>query len=361
MENRSPNSPLYNRKIKYCQFRIQEAISLRDDEIGRMANRLNQYKSLILEAKEKISDLSLKIQEESESMTGERKRRKAELSVAVARIKAQHHQSIHDIQRHQASEIDSIQQDFEIALKTLKQTTTFRHSNRILDVENEIKKVQAQIDTYRNERTKIIKQTTQVEVNERIEDINYGVIEQLQQIIQTRTEERFESLHQSKAKLAQCVDTIEDMIRRHTIHVNELQGQLKDMEERYEAEYQKLEEKHGYKTQVLKSHLIESQKRTNRLLHAAKRLDYENQKQLRSTIKELDGMKEKCYQISEDISGIDEQRKQMLLSLRTEIPRLKRGQKKLDEILDDKRRENEALRREIGQCQHVLKYGVMSV
>ena len=106
MENIEPNSQIYDRKVKYCQFRIQEAICLHDDEINRIANRLNQYKALIHETKEKIDNLSRQIEEEKESKQGERKRRQAELNVGIARIKASHHQSLQDLQKQQAEEIE---------------------------------------------------------------------------------------------------------------------------------------------------------------------------------------------------------------------------------------------------------------
>ena len=361
MENNSPNSPLFDRKVKYVQFRIQEAISLRDDEIDRMGKRLNQYKTLILEAKEKIQSLSLKIKEESEAKLGERKRRNAELNVSVARVKAAHHQSLQDLQRSQANEIEMIQEEFEDALKTLKESSSVRFTNRTAVVDNEISKVKAQIQTYRNEKAKVEKQSlvqTEAETENQFDRLNLGVIEQLQQLIQQRNNERFESLRQSKVRLAQCVDTIENMSRKHTIQVADLQNQLKELDESYEDSYRRLEDKHSFRLEGLKNHLVEAQKRSNRLLSAARRLDFENQKQLKATIRDLDNMKEKCYSVSEDIKGMDDDRQKLLNELQTDLPRLRRNLQKLDEVLADKRHENESLRRELGQCQHYIRFGV---
>lgn len=360
MENIEPNSQIFDRKVKYCQFRIQEAICLHDDEINRFTNRLNQYKALIHETKEKIDNLSRQIEEESESKQGERKRRQAELNVGIARIKASHHQSLQDLQKKQAEEIELIQQDFENSLNTLKQTSSFQSTKKIQEVESEIQKVQTQIETYKKETAKVEKQSIIIEHsnNEQYDGINLAVIDQLQQIIKTRSEERYKSLRQSREKLATCVETIEGMIRKHTIQVGELQNKLHELDEQYETDFQRLEDDQEYTLRSLKSHLLEAQKRTNRLLNAAKKLDYENQKQLRETIKDLEGMKQKCYTISEDVSGIDEQRMNQLKSLRSELPKLKRYQKKLDEILDDKRAENEELRRDIGKFRHMLRFGV---
>lgn len=360
MENLEPNSQLYDRKVKYCQFRIQEAICLHDDEINRFANRLNQYKSLIHEAKEKIDTLTRQIQEEAESKQGERKRRQAELNVGIARIKASHHQSLQDLQKQQAEEIELIQEDFENSLNALKQTSTFRSSKQIQDVEAEIQKVRTQVETYKTETAKVEQKSIIIEnnQNDQYEGMNLEVINQLQQLIQTRAAERFESLRQSKEKLSQCVETIEGMIRQHTIQVGELQNKLHELDERYEVDFQRLEEKQQYELQLLKNHLSEAQKRTNRLLNAAKKLDYENQKQLRETIKDLDNMKQKCFTITEDAIGVDEQKLKQLKDLHSEIPRLKRNQKKLDEILSDKRAENEELRRDIGKFRHMIRFGV---
>ena len=360
MENIEPNSQIYDRKVKYCQFRIQEAICLHDDEINRIANRLNQYKALIHETKEKIDNLSRQIEEEKESKQGERKRRQAELNVGIARIKASHHQSLQDLQKQQAEEIEMIQDDFENSLNTLKQTTSFRSSKQIQDIESEIQKVRTQVEAYKSETAKVEQKSIIIEnnSNNQYEGMNLAVIDQIQQLIQTRTAERFESLRQSKEKLSRCVETIEDMIRKHTIYVGELQNKLHEIDETYEIEFQRLEEKQEYEMQLLKSHLSEAQKRTNRLLNAAKKLDYENQKQLRETIRDLDGMKQKCYAISEDAIPIDEQKLKQLKDLKSEIPRLKRNQKKLDEILADKRAENEELRRDIGKFKHMIRFGV---
>ena len=219
MENSNPNNQLYDRKVKYCQFRLQQAIVLRDDEITRISERLNQTKALIFEANEKIDTLNQKINQEILSKQGESRIRTADFNATLARIKTNHHQALQDLQKQQAQEIELIQNDFNNSLSILKQTAKMRNSKQLEDIDTEILKVTKLIQSYKEE-TETVKQKSVIVQNEptvSLENFNFGVIDQLQQVIKNRSDERFQNLRQSKEKLAQCVETLESMMRNHTM------------------------------------------------------------------------------------------------------------------------------------------------
>ena len=78
---------LLDRRVQYCQFRIQQAISLIDDEIERLSRRLKIYNSQIFELGEKAQDLENQIRSAEISQDGYSRMRTADLKTILSKLK----------------------------------------------------------------------------------------------------------------------------------------------------------------------------------------------------------------------------------------------------------------------------------
>lgn len=349
-------TPVLDRQMQYCHFRIQQAINLHDDELERLERRLNLCKSKILETGEQIQQLDRQIIEAREKRDGELKRRKAGYNVMISRMKATHHQVVQELQELQTQEIDKLQHDFEMTLGELSSSSSQIIQGDLKKINKEIMNLQATIDEIK-QRIEESQQQSQVEEvsDEQCTSINFGIIEELQHIAQVRNEERFSNLQQSKSKLAQCVNAIDELTRNHDIEVENLQKLIKKADKRYESTIHRIEDEEHYKMANLKGHLLEAEKRAKTLQNAASKLESDNQKQLQQTMSELDSMKRNSIvEVFDDEP--DEKQIKAYESAKSMLAQLSKEMTEKDDQLVEKRKRNEALKREIGRIKHEIRF-----
>ena len=345
-----------DRTVEFCQYRLQQAISLCDDEIERLSRRLNFYKSEILDMKQKIEGAEKEIAEGQGKREAQARKVETGIQIRLARIRTEQHQRIQDLQKRNAEEVERLQQSFEETLAGLRQAEEQKLAEKTSAIEGEMKKVLSNSTRHQEEIEEILSTKAKME-EERDEDVEEScdaIIADLQHLLTIRNEERVANLAQSKSKLAQCVDAIEAMERHHTIRVQELQAQLDSIDKAHEENVDVIKRQQQTKMQRLKAQLAEREKSLEALTKASRRLEKENQAQLRQTLNELDRMKFKPS--VQDTMEVTEAQKSNLAKLQSEIASLQKELKASEDELDEKRRENEGLKREIGRLKHEISF-----
>ncbi|KAK8888712.1 hypothetical protein M9Y10_033446 [Tritrichomonas musculus] len=365
MNVESSRKSYFDRQIQSFQFKIQQKLTLWDEEIERLSNRLNMTKSQIHYEKQRIEQLDREISNAIEYKDGEARQKTASFNAIIARAKANYHAQLQSMQTQHMEEITQLQNDFEMQLKRFPKMNDTNASSSIKSVEDEIEKYKQKIDSYKTQTIKIQQENAKYEaelsngpdgtIDGESLAIDFAPIEKLQNTIQQRQEERFANLKQSKEKLAQCIDILETMTKDHTRNVNEKQQKIHEIEEDYNRKLGNIEEKHQTCMKGLKIQLLEAEKRTRALLRAAKHLGSTNQKQMLETIHELDVMKEKTLEITDNevLEGDEKSQRQQL---KKEINKLKRVLKHRDDDLLQLQEDNQELKREIWRLRHEIKY-----
>lgn len=363
-----------DRRVQYCQFRIQQALSLIDDEIERLLKRYRIYNSQIIECKEKIQDLENQIKSAEISQDGFYRMRTADLKTYISRLKARQFQQISEIKQNYALEVESMQRDFETILRNFNHSSNGLSTNDLnlykqkeKAILNDIEIYKSKIQTYREALQQQEKEFNSFSnVNETdvfYEEINSPIILELSKTIEERSKERYQSLIDSKNKLRECVEQIESMDRQHKLKINELADQISSIEGEYHKLFSQLSEKHEIKMMNLKKHLLEAEKREKVLAKAAHKLESENQRQLKNTKIELQKMEElnikstsKSLKNSLDDSQGSNNYYNQLKDLKSDIKRLLKKLHIREEELKEKREENQALKREIGSLKHNIRF-----
>ena len=167
--------------------------------------------------------------------------------------------------------------------------------------------------------------------------------------------EIFENLNQSKQKLSQCIDMLESMSNDHMRNVNEKQQPIRELEEDYNLNLQRIEEKHNTSMELLKIQLSEVEKTTRAFLRAAKHLGSANHKQMVEAIHELDIKKQKSFEITDkDVLEADEKAQRQ--QLKKEISKLRRRLKHGEDDLLQLQQDNQDIKREVWRLKHELKF-----
>lgn len=361
-EERTPKSFL-NRQVQSFQFKIQQKLILYDEEIGRLSDRLNMTKSQIHAEKERIQQLDREISSANEYKDGETRRKTASFNALIARAKANYHSQLQSIQKQHMEEITELQNDFEIQLQRFPKTND-ASSSSIKQVEEQIENYKNKIEAYRTQTIKIQQENKKFESefgnpDEAVEGenlaIDFSPIEKLQDAIKQRQMERFENLNQSKQKLSQCIDMLESMSNDHMRNVNEKQQQIRELEEDYNLNLQRIEEKHNTSMELLKIQLSEVEKTTRAFLRAAKHLGSANHKQMVEAIHELDIKKQKSFEITDkDVLEADEKAQRQ--QLKKEISKLRRRLKHGEDDLLQLQQDNQDIKREVWRLKHELKF-----
>jgi phage host-nuclease inhibitor protein Gam len=354
-----PSGPgsVLDRQIESFQFRIQQTLSLHDDELDRLSSHLNTVKSEILDAKERIQELTREIEDARELKSGDGKRRNATLSAAVAKSRALHHQRLQEIQTAQTADIDAEQRVFESGMDDIKAYSRGKRSDATAEIEREIAKIQARIESYREATAKLVDldETISGDLVQDLQIIDQGVIEELQSVVRQRNQERFNNLQQSKDKLAECVTVLDEMSRSHSLEVADRRRNLRDIQQKYEANLAKIEEHHGPRMTRLQQQLSDVQKRHQVLLRAAHHLEQSNQRGLKETITRLDSMKRQCLMTTDapllqkgDLAALEARKKEV-----AHWTSLLLNQ---NDRLQAARRDNETLKRDLWRLQHELRF-----
>lgn len=372
---------LLDRRVQYCQFRIQQAISLIDDEIGRLSQRLKIYNYQIIECRDKSQELDIQIKSAEISQDGFYRMRTADLKTHLSRLKAYQCQQIQEVKQKHALEVESMQHDFENILRNFNHQSQNFNNNDFETYNqkyiNQEKMIQKQIEIYRSKvqtyREAI--QQQQLEYNSEsnlnddssfYEETNSPVISELMKTIEERNRERYQGLIDSKKKLAECIEKIESMDRQHKLKINNLTEQINSIEDEYEKQLSQLSEKHEIKMISLKNHLSEAEKRERTLSRAVNKLEAENQKQLKISKIELQTMqnsqfKKRSSSLNEDLILDNNLQKsgnyyRQLKNLKSDIIQLAKKLRLREEELREKRGENQILKRVIGEVKHEIRF-----
>ena len=364
MNESTSTKAFLNRQVQSFQFKIQQKLILYDEEIERLSNRLNMTKSQVHTEKERIDQLDREISNAHEYKDGELRRKTATFNALLAQAKANYHSQLQAIQSQHMEEITELQNDFEAQLQRFPKTNDANTISSMKQIEDQIEQYREKIESYKTQTIKMQKENEKYESSfanpdESIDGenlaIDFSPIEKLQNLIRQRQAERYDNLTQSKQKLSQCIELLETMTNDHLRNISEKQQQIREIEEDYNLNLQRIEEKHRTSMELLKVQLSETEKRTRILLRAAKHLGSTNHKQMMEAIHELDVKKQKSFEITDkDVLEGDERMQRE--TLKKEINKLKRVLKRREDELQQLQLDNQEIKREIWRLKHELKF-----
>jgi hypothetical protein len=317
---------------------------------------LNQESTILL-SKQRLRELDEETEDAAEYKRGDESRHRATRNAALSRFNSLYHQAFQEIQQSQTGEIEHEQELFEQELETISETRARKLEEAEADLDHEIAKVRGRLRGYQREAASIQEHEDNVAADmlASIDTVGHDAIANLQDMIKQRNTERFQNLQGSRMKLASCVETLDTMVRSHSLAVAERRRTLEEIEQKYEADLAKLEERHRPKLARLAQRLGDTQARTNTLLRAAHHLEHTNQRQLKATLKDLDAMRRKGEMMGEGEMMTPEDL-QRVEARKAELLRLQRLLSQKEVRLVEARQTNEALKKELWRVRHNLKY-----
>lgn len=352
--------PSLERQINLFQFKLQQALDLRDEEIDRLEETLDNYKIHIMELKRRIVETDQRIDFAKEQRFYDDNKINTELESSIANMEAHHHEFIQDLHNAQNEEIEELQTGFALLLAQSSQQCEKKLQKKINRINDEINETKDEIRSIRNS-IDIIDNTTEEEVSdeilEQIENQNQ-IISKLTHTIEVKNQERLEGLKTSKEKLQTCLQAIDQMDKEHIEEIQDLKEDIYEIDKSYKSQVNKLKQRQQDDLIKLKIELKSSQDSNRKLLHAVKKMQENHSRQLRENKYELETMKmrysapvfrnENVFMNSDESKEIQEI-KSKFRSKRTEVINKER-------TLEQARSENEELKRHLGKLRHNIRF-----
>lgn len=381
------------RQIQGFQFKIQQAIAIQDEKINRLSETLVKYKSKIMESKEEIERIEHEIELAKYTKESIYRCNRATYERKIAMKKAQHNELIQSIQKEQADEIDEMQRQFSEILNDLENQKNTAYTEQFELIEKKKESTLKLITQYQSTIQQI--QATSNQEASLDDSINLESVEkkekriqELQNIVKQRNEERLQCLLDSKDKLQQCMSIIEKMDKEQESQTSEKRKAIDEIERRYHEELDTMTENHKAIRTVLKQKLEQSSRQYNSLKKALSKLKYGYQQQLKQTLHEMTQIKERFTQSAppafsyQNAQSAMENRYQNVHGFsanstppgsptsvanydyesdsieknRIKLRNSKRLIREKEEDLDKARQENLSLKQEIGRLKHHIKY-----
>lgn len=356
------DSRVADRQIQELQYKIQQKIILYDEQINKYTQTLSMLKSSIVEKRRQIQYIDDHIVRLTDNNESSKTKRVISLQSQISKLQVNHAQFVQKLQEQQAAQIEKMQKDFQGNLSLLTSTAELNASNA--------EKLMAEIDIAR-ENLECLK-TTLVEAKAykdsvvdmtmknlaTVHRVDTRLIDELKKTIENRNQERIKHLMNSKQKLAQCCDLLEELERNQEVARQQRREKLKTVDDNYlkikdalirDREIEKKNEQHR---------LDMARKLISKLNLAATALNDQHQNSLRNTIIQLDEEKlTRQSKIRKGIKGLEIINE--VASLKESIESKKKLLKQREKLLSKHRTENNELHSMLQDLKHRLRYGDM--
>jgi predicted nucleic acid-binding Zn-ribbon protein len=104
---------VFERQMEQFQNKVQQNINLADDEISRLSTYLLTLRADIADVQDQLTRTNNKNTQLSTEHSGREKRSHANAETVIARLRAEHHMSMQNLQERYSQEINVLHKNFE--------------------------------------------------------------------------------------------------------------------------------------------------------------------------------------------------------------------------------------------------------
>jgi chromosome segregation ATPase len=169
--------------------------------------------------------------------------------------------------------------------------------------------------------------------------------------MQTRNEERLESLLQAKARLFDCVRTLEEMERNHTSRMASFKTRLDQIDLNYSEKLKRDSEGHGRRCDTLNRRKSELATRAALLKKTIGKIGRHHKRQVEKAVREAEMLKTSLVSV-EAKNKIAEEENEKVQAWTGKAQELRRRLEERENALVQARNQNDAMKRELARIQH---------
>ena len=341
-----------NRQIDSIRFRIQREITLLDDEILRLKNLKEYYNEKILESQDKLSLLTVDIENKKLSKKGITKRVGAAFGTLSARHNSLQFHRIQALELYYREEVRNMQEEFQRQMQNINLKNQMMLSTKFASIEKRKEKL-IEFQKELTSRLTHLSVTNFWEQDDNSEIHNMR-LQELRKTIISMNNERLTNLQRNKIKLQMCVEKLEEMETNFRSLFNEKIMEIQHLDYRYDLDVKHIESQHSFDISALRSKL-------HNMKRSCQSLEQTRQSVIAQGRARLDSVLE-TYRVAESSTRarkahdeeVSDNYDQLMLQLSSKQQQLAQRER----LLQATRDHNMSLKREIELRKHQLRFGI---
>jgi hypothetical protein len=345
------------RRIQRFQFKVQQRVTLADEEITRLSLYQKNLEAEIADVRDQLRIFTNQTTQVRTQETGKEKRQQTHREAVLAQLRADHVRQVSELETTNEEEVASFQQEFEQALEDAEKWGEQHIATSSADLDRELERVNAAIDRERNtglESALDPNESADMECLRQLLDFERTRIDGLEDRVKQLSQERLDKLNGLKERLGESLNTLEDLERAHCKRVEQFKSRSDAEDRAYQGKLAKLtEEQKKAITALSREHaaLVQKVKGQEKVVQ-----QLESQSET-----ERDRADEEIARLRKDIdnalaeSKCDDAEKQTNETLSSTMQNLQRTEQILTEKENDVlklRMENESLKRDVARIRH---------
>ncbi|KAK8834038.1 hypothetical protein M9Y10_027509 [Tritrichomonas musculus] len=275
------------------QFRIQEELDVKDEQIDRLSDLLVSYKEKILEYKQQIVILNNQIEKRKKELDQRIRDKQVVKGVSRSQKVSAHQIKLIQIQAEQNQEIQELQKDFAQKLSRFHEFSNeqMQDQEKSFDIEfqkvkKEIAETQSKIANFKKPEEKLNTSSLQVQND---------VIKHLQKVVEEKSEERRSMLLDFKMQFTDYLAFINNIDAQHQKSVSDIQTQIEENTKIYNESLHVLKKKRHHDLKALHTEKKEAEKKLHSLTSQLSQMKEQFTQSCNFTTKKFDAMKSLSY------------------------------------------------------------------
>ena len=347
---------------KRCEIfrkKLEQNLMVADMQIGQLKDYQTNLQAEILELKDKLYRFNNQIEQEKELRKGRKQRRRLKHEAQMANLKSEFQSQISNLQQQQVHEIEALQKDFEESLEKIQKDDKTQIEKLEKMYNQQISVLEKSLERTGNSLTQSFdSDDLEKSVEEETNAIMEKRIDELQQQIKEKQEERAKNLQLSKEKLSNCVQKIEEDENEHKEKLLDLKEKLDKNEENFQEKVKELKDEYQKTIPKLKNFLKEKQIRYRKVKKQVHDSRETHGQELMTLMKETDRVKSELlyYQRTSTFNSIaattrnDNDLKQSI-EINTQLGELQRQIKEKENQLIAEQNLNSELKKNIARLR----------
>ena len=343
-------------------------MELADDEIERLKNYLNSVKIEILDLKDQITRYEHQYQQDQHEKKGKQIKELSKKDAQLAKIEADHHAAILDLNKAHQTRIDMMNNDFDKSLAEIEENSSKKTERELKKYDDLAAKMEDQI----KKAAKRLNKTKDTSFNSGDEEedsfdaeddenkymqdtlnLEQQKIKTLEDNIKQRDQERLQALTKSKKQLNEAVNALESMEKAHVQKMDEYKKAIDTMDEKYKKTIHSLS--NGQKKQLMpgKKRIFAAEKQIQQLQQQISKTEEQQNVKLLSLTDKRDRLKAEFVSVTSKSIEIPSFEEAHEAERQAEAMR-KQLEKRENDLLAA-RSENQSIKRELGRLKHIVR------
>jgi chromosome segregation ATPase len=347
---------LLDRQMEQFQHRVQQKINLADDEIQRLSTHLSLIKTDILDTSDQLNRTRLKATQLSDQASGRGKCLRAHMEAIVAKMRADHHIQMQELHEKQNQEIHALHNSFGetvAGLENLSVQAITKKAGPIDDVLTQTQTEYSKLQATTGAAGPTIDADSLRDI-ESLQELDFSRQDRLETLIQSRNEDRLQSLLQAKTRLSDCVNTLEEMELNHTHRMATFKTDLEVMDNAHAQKVKREKERQHRVAEALARRQAAFEKRGKSIERTIRKIERHHKIQ-------VDGAVREAATIQGDVVAA-EAKNQVMADQSAKVQNWTAKREEFKKQLESKenelaqaRNDNETMKREIARLQHEVR------